>query len=372
MTTRTITAMFDKYVDAKQAVTRLEAAGVPHSEISIVSNDTEHKQYHDTHGSEDHPGLGTGASLGTLLGGGAGLLAGLGLLAIPGLGPVVAAGWLASTLVGAGVGAGVGAAAGGLTESLTHAGVDEADAHAYAEGVSRGGTLVTGRADDTMTKKVADILDDHGTVNMDEREAGWRKEGWNGTYTGGTAAGAATGGVAAAVGNAARNVKDAVTGGTTTTGTGATTGYNASTATRTAGRTDEAIPVIQEKLSVGKREENRGRVRIHTHMVETPVQEQVTLSSETVTLDRHAVDRALTGTDSTMFRDRTIEATEHTEVPVVAKEARVVEEIGLRKDATQRTETVSDKVRHTEVEVEDERGQVTRSTGPATTARPVR
>lgn len=363
--TRTITALFDTYADAKEAVTRLEAAGVPHSEISIVSNDATHKQYHETHGGEDHPGLGTGASLGTLLGGGAGLLAGLGLLAIPGLGPVVAAGWLASTLVGAGVGAGVGAAAGGLTDSLTHAGVDEVDAHAYAEGVSRGGTLVTVRAEDALTTKVADILDDHGTVDMDERETTWRKEGWTGTHAGGTAAGAGTG-VAAAVGNAARNVKDAVTGGS------ATTGYGATTASRTSGASDESIPVIQERLSVGKREENRGRVRIHSHVVETPVQEQVTLNSETVTLDRHAVDRALSGADDAMFRDRTIEATERTEVPVVAKEARVVEEVGLRKDATQRTETVSDTVRRTEVEVEDERGQVTRATDPATTARPVR
>lgn len=171
--TRTITALFDTYADAKEAVTRLEAAGVPHSEISIVSNDATHKQYHETHGGEDHPGLGTGASLGTLLGGGAGLLAGLGLLAIPGLGPVVAAGWLASTLVGAGV----GAAAGGLTGSLVDVGVSEDDPHVYAEGVGRGGTLVTVRADDGMTMQVTDILDRDGTVDMDDRTRQWRGEG---------------------------------------------------------------------------------------------------------------------------------------------------------------------------------------------------
>ena len=87
----------------------------------------------------DNTGTATGASLGTVLGGGAGLLAGLGMLAIPGLGPVVAAGWLASTLVGAGV----GAAAGGVVGALTDAGVSHEDAHAYAEGINRGGTLVT-------------------------------------------------------------------------------------------------------------------------------------------------------------------------------------------------------------------------------------
>lgn len=353
MATRTITAMFDKYSDAKAAVTRLEAAGVPDAQISIVSNDAAHKQYHNR---DEHSGAGTGASLGSLLGGGAGLLAGLGLLAIPGLGPVVAAGWLASTLVGAGV----GAAAGGLTGALTDAGVDEADAHAYAEGVRRGGTLVTVRADDSLSAKVADILDDHGTVDMDERETSWRREGWTGKYQvdapDSTVAGrigsgvtAAAGSVANAAGEAARDVKHALTGGRDTDAN-----HPRNTA---AGRADlnETIPVVEEQLRVGKREENRGRVRIHAHVVETPVQEQVTLHEEKVTIDRRPVDRPATGDDRTLFRERTIEATERSEVPVVSKETRVTEEIGIRKDVNQRTETVSDTIRSTKVEVEDER-----------------
>ncbi len=112
--TSTVSAMFDRYSDAKAAISRLEAAGIPHDQISIVSNDVEHRQYRTT---EDAAGsaAGAGASLGTLIGGGAGLLAGLGMLALPGLGPVVAAGWLASTALGAGV----GAAAGGLVGALT-------------------------------------------------------------------------------------------------------------------------------------------------------------------------------------------------------------------------------------------------------------
>jgi stress response protein YsnF len=365
MTTRTITAMFDAYADAKNAVTRLEAAGVPHSDISIVSNDASHKQYHDS--DDTGTGAGTGASLGTLLGGGAGLLAGLGLLAIPGLGPVVAAGWLASTLVGAGVGAGVGAATGGLVGSLTDAGVDEADAHAYAEGVKRGGTLVTVRADDTLTKRVADILDDHGTVNMDDRETTWRNEGWTGhdrttptTGSVGGAIGATAGSVADKVGDAARTVKNTVTGDERAPVATSSAYAGVNDATRTRQSSNEAIPVVQEQLRVGKREENRGRVRIHAHMVETPVQDQVNLRNETVQIDRHAVDRPLNTADAALFRDRTIEATEHTEVPVVSKEARVVEEIGIRKDVDQRTHTVSDTVRHTEVKVEDDRGTTTR------------
>ena len=182
MVNRTMAAMFDRYDDAADAVRRLEAAGVSHSDISIVSNDESHAQYHSDAPEPHGTGLGTGASLGTLIGGGAGLLAGLGLLAIPGLGPVVAAGWLASTLVGAGV----GAAAGGLTGSLVDVGVSEEDAHAYAEGVRRGGTLVTVKADESMTHQVTDILDRDGTIDMDDRAQQWRGEGWSGTSTGAT------------------------------------------------------------------------------------------------------------------------------------------------------------------------------------------
>ena len=172
MATRTVTALFDRYEDAAEAVRQLEAAGVPHDDIAIVSNDAAHVRFHDAMPgvgvpAEDHhvSGAGTGASVGTLLGGGAGLLAGLGLLAIPGLGPVVAAGWLAATLVGAGV----GAAAGGIVGSLTDEGMSESDATAYAEGLHRGGTLVTARAAGLMIEPVTDILDRNGTVDLSLR-----------------------------------------------------------------------------------------------------------------------------------------------------------------------------------------------------------
>ena len=120
MTNKTITAFFDNYEDASEAVRRLESAGIPNRDISLVaSNEGERYSSHATRTFDKNSkfdddvsdGAGTGATVGTLAGGGAGLLAGLGMLAIPGLGPVVAAGWLASTLVGAGAGAaGAGAA----------------------------------------------------------------------------------------------------------------------------------------------------------------------------------------------------------------------------------------------------------------------
>ena len=99
--TTTISRLYNNYTDAQRAVRDLEAAGVPHSEISIVANNSDNwfstgkKVDRDHDGVDDRAeGAGTGAGVGAGLGGAAGLLAGLGLLAIPGLGPVVAAGWL--------------------------------------------------------------------------------------------------------------------------------------------------------------------------------------------------------------------------------------------------------------------------------------
>ena len=176
MPTQTLSALFDRYDDAAAAVTKLEAAGVPHSDISLVGNKTETTTA-GTGDTAEHAatGAGTGATLGTILGGGAGLLAGLGLMAIPGVGPVVAAGWLVATLTGAGI----GAAAGGLTGSLTGAGVSETDAHAYAEGVRRGGSLLTVKADEAHAAVVERILEDHGAVDLDTRTQGWESEGWS-------------------------------------------------------------------------------------------------------------------------------------------------------------------------------------------------
>jgi hypothetical protein len=130
---QTITGLFDRYEDAKLAVTELETAGVPHQDISIVAND-KHEEHANAGDKANAAGedAGKGAGMGAAVGGVGGLLAGIGLLAIPGLGPVVAAGWLVSTAVGALGGAAIGAAAGGLVGALTHAGVPEHDAHVYA------------------------------------------------------------------------------------------------------------------------------------------------------------------------------------------------------------------------------------------------
>ena len=185
MAARVLTALFDDYETAAGVVDQLEAAGLPHSEISIITNRAEPAAPPPGAGTfapdavDPVDAAGTGATVGTVLGGGVGLLAGLGLLAIPGLGPVVAAGWL----VAAATGAGVGAAAGGLIGGLTGAGLSEAEAHTYAEGVRRGGTLVTARAEDDQADQVLAILDQAGSIDLDERAEGWRAQGWTGGST---------------------------------------------------------------------------------------------------------------------------------------------------------------------------------------------
>lgn len=185
MATRTIARLYDNYDDAVQVVHDLEAAGVPHSDVSLVASNHDNRYSGTTTDtttgvSRDtadtaSTGAGTGATVGTVLGGGAGLLAGIGALAIPGIGPLVAAGWLVAALTGAGV----GAAAGGLLGSLTGAGVSEADAHVYAEGVRRGGTLVTVRSDDAMAGRVEEIMNTRAYVDPATRRRDYEASGWN-------------------------------------------------------------------------------------------------------------------------------------------------------------------------------------------------
>jgi uncharacterized protein (TIGR02271 family) len=325
---RILTALFDRYEDAAAAVRKLEAAGVPESDISLVASNADNwysgdktatrtgkatgRIDRDRDGVDDRAeGAGAGAGIGATIGGAAGLLAGLGLLAIPGIGPVVAAGWLASTLAGAAA----GGATGGIIGALTQAGLGRDDAEVYAEGIRRGGTLVTVRADDIWQDRVIRILEENGTVDVDERERSWRSAGWTPERSGAAAA-----------------------------------------ATQSTSERQERIPLTEEELKIGKREVGKGHVRVHSRIVEEPVHEQVTLKDEKVKVERRPVDRPLTAGEDT-FRERTIEATEKREEPVVSKEARVKEEVILKKQPEQRTETVTDKVRRTEVEVEDQRGR---------------
>ncbi len=175
--TQIVTALYDTYDAAVSAVNDLEAFGIPHGDISIVSNNVDHR-YDKDHPTNAAADAGTGAGIGAAVGGVGGLLTGLGLLAIPGVGPVVAGGWLVATAVGAAGGAVVGGAAGGIVGSLTRAGVPDHDANFYAEGVRRGGTLVTARVDDTRAPVAREILQRYKWVDPTVRGAVYRESGW--------------------------------------------------------------------------------------------------------------------------------------------------------------------------------------------------
>jgi uncharacterized protein (TIGR02271 family) len=500
---RTISRLYKDYDTGARVVAELEQAGIPHDDISIVANnesgwfdrddttsrgDRDHDR--DNDGRDDRAeGAAAGAGIGASLGGVAGLLAGLGLLAIPGIGPVVAAGWLASTAAMAAA----GGTAGGLIGALTQSGHDENEAHAYAEGVQRGGTLVTARVDDSRAAtaeaimqrysptevgttgtayhnegpsdrspmqasntgtayredwsgdrivavfenteraaaarqalvgdgidnarmelidrrsdldnwsamkqhalpdedahlfaeglgrghailvirsasgehdRVMRVLSQFNPIDIKEHAQKWRTAGWSGVHPGKAAWDVHRQNVGAR--------STATTAATTTTAPIAsnTAANTAATTSTTAARgatemQEEVIPVYEEELKVGKRVIEQGRVRVHAYTVEQPVQKDVTLREERVAVEHRPVDRSVSGVaGEAAFRDRTIDVTTHREEPVVDKEARIKEEIVVRKEADQHTETVRDTVRHTEVEIEDDRAGTTRPTNPSTT-----
>jgi uncharacterized protein (TIGR02271 family) len=239
----------------------------------------------------------------------------------------------------------------GILGRLRRAGVPEDESHVYAEGVRRGGSLVIARLADENVDRGLEIMSNYRPVDIDERGSQWRTEGWSkydesaGPYTG-------TGLTEAAASMRSTNE----TAATRTDRADLDTSANLTGGTDRARSGDETvIPIVEEQLSVGKREVERGGVRVRSYVVETPVEESVTLRDETVNVERRAVNRPADVT-ADAFRERTIELTETDEEAVVAKTARVVEEVVVSKDVTERTEQVSDTVRRTEVDVENTTG----------------
>jgi hypothetical protein len=182
--TVTISRLYNNYADAREAVRDLETAGVAHNDISVIasnadnwySSDRKDNTFpdRDLDGKDDRAEAArTGAGVGAAVGGAAGLLAGLGLMAIPGVGPVVAAGWLVSTLAGAAA----GGATGSVIGALTQAGVSKEDADIYAEGLRRGGAVVSARVPDADAARLQAVMD-RSAVNIRERGAAYRQAGW--------------------------------------------------------------------------------------------------------------------------------------------------------------------------------------------------
>lgn len=291
----------------------------------------------------------------------------------------------------------------GFWASLADALFPDDDRETYAEGLRRGGYLLTVRLRDGNEDQVLDVLERHDPIDIDERAATWRQSGWAG-YQGGTAGSAGTAqaytegtsliqdqgtapsaagtGYQAAYGESTstssrdygtagsgrtmgERAGDAVSDAAEAVGLKSddhderragygTSGSGLGAATVRSGRDGDVVERAEEELRVGKREVGRGGVRVRSYVIERPVEEQVSLREERVHVERRPVDRPVQPGDD-VFREKEITATERGEEAVIDKQARVVEEIGIRKDVDTRTETVRDTVRQQEVEIEDSR-----------------
>lgn len=318
--TKTIVGVYENLQRAQTVINDLIQAGFDRNQISLIANDAD-KRYasHLNESDSGASGAATGAGVGAAIGGLGGLLLGLGALAIPGVGPVIAAGPLAAALAGAGI----GAATGGIVGALVDLGIPDEEAHIYSESIRRGNVLVVAQVPDSQVDRAAQIMERGGLVDLDRSAQGWRAEGWRGFDVN--------------AGEYRRQTIDTPnTGGTRTR----------------SGKDEETFEVVEEDIKVGKRAVQEGGVRVRSYVHEVPVEEEVRLRSEEVHVDRRPVNRPATAADLENFREGTVEMTEMHEEAVVSKDARVVEEVNIRKDVDERVERVQDTVRRTEVEVE--------------------
>ena len=315
---RTVVGLHDHFEDAQRVVQALHEAGFDRNKISLIASDSkgEYKRYLQGQAGEKTEdiaeGAATGAGIGAVLGGLGGVLVGLGALAIPGIGPVLAAGPIAAGLAGAGI----GAAAGGVIGGLVELGIPEEQANQYAEGVRRGGTLVTLQTDDTRADQAVQIMNRFNPVDINRRTQDWRKENW--TRFDETAQPMTDL-------NRQKMVRDDVD--------------------------ETTIPVVEEDIQIGKREVESGVTHVNAYVEEQPVEKDIHLRREHVEVERRKVDRDVTGDEQFVEGEFDIHTTE--EEAMVRKQARVVEEVRIRKDVEEDVETVRDTVRRQRVEVTD-------------------
>ena len=220
------------------------------------------------------------------------------------------------------------------------------DTSVYDRSIESGSTIVTVKVPAEYYDRVCALLEKHDPIDMDERATQY---GVTQTTT-------------------TRTTPSSTDQPTRTAATAARTG------TASAATDDTTVQLAEERLAVGKRALSGGTTRIRRYVVETPVEEQVTLHTEKVTLDRHPVSGEGQTVGDAAFTDKTIEMTETSEEAVVSKAARVVEEVSLRKEVAERVETVKDTVRRDEVDIEQvPGGETSRRTAekdPATPGAP--
>jgi uncharacterized protein (TIGR02271 family) len=229
-----------------------------------------------------------------------------------------------------------------LVDTLADLGVPYDEAQSYAEGVRRSGALVVVESSDDQAERGMEILRRMHPVNIHERTDQWRQEGWTGYE-----ANAINSTPRSSTATTTHRAQEQARSTTRVADKGATT-------RRVEGQEEIAIPVVEEDISVGKREVERGHVRIFSRVTERPVEETVRLREERVTVERRPVDRQATDADFAAAEKEVIEITETAEEPVVSKRTRVVEEVVVQKEVTERTETVRGTERHTDVDVQRE------------------
>jgi len=229
-----------------------------------------------------------------------------------------------------------GNASSNLRSTLTSEGVSSTEADAYAEGVRQGGSLVSVQVDDDSTNDVVEIMNRYNPIDVHNLRASLNRSTTQQTT--------------------ANELSTERTTPQRTTGQQATSGAGRQSKQSVNQEGDMSIPIVEEEITVGKRQVEQGGVRVHTHVEEQPVEQQVTLHKEEVHVERRPVNRSADASDINAFKEGTFEVSETSEEAVVQKQARVVEEVVIKKDATERTETVRDTVRKTQVDVDQTGG----------------
>ncbi|MFN8491504.1 MAG: YsnF/AvaK domain-containing protein [Caldilineaceae bacterium] len=252
---------------------------------------------------------------------------------------------------------------GDLHSMLINEGVPEQEAELYAEGVRQGGTLVSVHASDEQTDDIVDIMSRHNPIDVHDQSATWPQSASSMDRSTADASAKMRADQERSQASTQQRAKQQ-----TSQNRGAAqsmqgnAGANRKSNQMTEDQGETRIPVVEEEVQIGKRQVERGGVRVHTHIEEQPVEQQVRLRDEDVHVERRPVNRPADQGDFNTFEERDFVVTETDEEPVVQKQARVVEEVVVKKDARERTETVRDTARKTRVDVdENAQGQTSRA-----------
>ena len=225
---------------------------------------------------------------------------------------------------------------------------DDRHTQAYSDAVDRGHYVLTLTAgEESEVERAADIVERYGPVDIDEQSSSAASTG-QGSLLGGAGAQQQ----AAPMAQQYQDTRQGQPLSETQASQGPIQGGAQGAQQFTQDSDGTTIPVIQEELKVGKREVQRGGVRIFQRVVETPVNQSIGLREEHVSVDRRPVDRPLDPSDLGAFQESSFELRETAEEAVVEKSARVVEEVIVGKEVSQREQQISDSVRRTEVDIE--------------------